>query len=410
MRVLHLTPELPCWPGGTGGATRQFHLLRRLVELGHEVTVVAPVPAGETHRQAELEAAGIRLRGAVRPPGRIGETIGAIARQPSLVTRAATLPVLAWQVSVFWTALRPLALDEIASARPDVITVEHDNAAHWIGDLAGEIPAALVLQNVGRHYYESRARAVRGVRAGWFSFEARRFSRHDGRWLPHYGSLVAVSARDAEDLRATVGGHVEVVPNGVASDELTPVAPSSEPATLLFTGTLSHPPNAEGIGWFADAVWPRLRDERPDVKLLVVGRDAPQSVLDLDRRAGIEVVGAVPTMAPYFERATAVVVPLLSGGGTRLKILEAFACERALVSTSTGCEGLAVEDGRELLVADDPERFASATLRLLDDAPLREALAGAGRELAERRYDWRVLGDELERALTALAHGGNGHG
>jgi len=405
MRVLHLTPELPCWPGGTGGATRQFHLLRRLVELGHEVTVVAPIAAGEELRRDELERVGIRLRAAERPSSRPLEAVRAIAREPRLAARAATLPVLAWQVSVFWAALRPLALAEIAERPPDVVSVEHDNAAHWLGDLPPELPAVLTLQNVGRHYYESRARAAHGPRAAWFGFEARRFARHARRWLPRYRALVAVSDRDAADLRGgSLGGAVvEVVPNGVASDELEPLPPSDEPATLLFTGTLSHPPNAEGIRWFADRAWPDVRAARPDARLLVVGRDAPRAVLELAGRPGIEVVGAVPAMSPFFARATAVVVPLLSGGGTRLKILEAFACARSVVSTTTGCEGLAVEDGRELLVADGAEAFAAATLDLLNDADRRQLLAAAGRELAQRRYDWRALGDELAASLAEIA-------
>src|SRR5215218_9616336 len=357
MRVLHLTPELPCWPGGTGGATRQFHLLRRLVELGHEVTVVAPIAAGEELRRDELERVGIRLRAAERPSSRPLEAVRAIAREPRLAARAATLP------------------------------------------------AVLTLQNVGRHYYESRARAAHGPRAAWFGFEARRFARHARRWLPRYRALVAVSDRDAADLRGgSLGGAVvEVVPNGVASDELEPLPPSDEPATLLFTGTLSHPPNAEGIRWFADRAWPDVRAARPDARLLVVGRDAPRAVLELAGRPGIEVVGAVPAMSPFFARATAVVVPLLSGGGTRLKILEAFACARSVVSTTTGCEGLAVEDGRELLVADGAEAFAAATLDLLNDADRRQLLAAAGRELAQRRYDWRALGDELAASLAEIA-------
>ncbi len=403
MRVLHLTPELPCWPGGTGGATRQFHLLKRLVELGHEVTVVAPVPEGEEGRRAELDAVGIRLRSVTRPASRVGETLSALAREPMLVPRAVRLPTLAWQVSVFWAELRALAVDEIRQNRPDVIGIEHDNAAHWIDDLPAEIPAVLVLQNVGRHYYESRARSASGVRAAWFAAEARRFARHDGRWLPRYARLIAVSDDDAADLRKTLDVPVEVVPNGVASDELTPLPPSPEPETLLFTGTLSHPPNEDGIRWFAESIWPRIRSRRPGARLLVVGRDAPVGVRALDGQSDIEVVGAVPDMAPYFARATAVVVPLRSGGGTRLKILEAFACERAVVSTSTGCEGLKVEDGRNLLVADDEQVFADATLRLLDDPGLCQRLAADGRELAERRYDWRVLGDELERVLSAVA-------
>ena len=395
MRILHLTPELPSWPGGTGGATRQFHLLRRLAELGHEVTVVAPVPAGEEHRDAALEAAGIRLEGSTRPRSRVGETISGIATDPRLVPRAATLPVLAWQVGVFWAKLRPVALRLLSERCPDVVMVEHDNAACWIADLPPDLPAVLVLHNVGWHYYASRARAASGVRRTALSLEAARFRRHHARRLGRYRTLIAVSDRDREDVCSVTRTRVEVVPNGVASDELLPADGPGEPGTLLFTGTLGHPPNAEGIRWFVEQAWAGIRAARPEARLLVVGRGPPRSVLDLGRRDGVDVVGPVADMAPFFARASVVVAPLLSGGGTRLKILEALACGRAVVSTTRGCEGLDLANERELLVADGAEDFTAAALRLLDDSALRERLARAGREAVERRYDWRVLGDRL---------------
>jgi len=404
LRVLHLTPELPYWPGGSGGATRQFHLLRRLAELGHEVTVVAPIPAGEAHRTLELAAAGVRVEGPVRPGSRVSETLGALARQPALVPMAATLPVLAWQGSVLWAAMVPHVRRELAR-RPDVVTVEHDNAAQWVTELPVGVPAVLTLQNVGRGYYESRARAAGGPRRLALGAEARRFARHDSRWLPRYCALVAVSDRDAEDLRADGARRVEVVPNGVAADELRPAPPSPEPATVLFTGTLSHPPNSDGIRWFAATAWRRVRAARPEAKLLVVGREPPRSVRELDGREGIEVVGPVADMAPWFARATAVVVPLRSGGGTRLKILEAFAGGRAVVSTRVGAEGLDVTDGRELVLADREEDIADGVLALLGDAGRRERLAAASRDLAERRYDWRVLGDQLDEVLRRVVAG-----
>jgi glycosyltransferase involved in cell wall biosynthesis len=399
VRVLHLTPELPYWPGGSGGATRQFHLLRRLAELGHDVTVVAPMAQAELEGAAGLRAAGVRLEGVERPSSRVAETLGALAREPRLVPRAARLPVLAWQVSVFWARLRERALRSVREGAPDVVIVEHDNAAAWVADLPDTVPAVLELQNVGWHYYENRARAARGLARAASGAEARRFRRHDARWFSRYAALVAVSDRDREDLAAATSTPVETVPNGVAADELRPAAGDGEPDTLLFTGTLSHPPNAEGIRWFVEAAWPRVRAQRPEAKLLVVGRGPPPAVRRLDSVAGVEVVGPVPDVAPYFERARAVVAPLRSGGGTRLKILEALASGRALVSTAVGREGLDLQHSEHLLVADGAEDFAAATLQLLGDAGLRGRLREAGREAVERRYDWRVLGERLEAVL-----------
>lgn len=406
MRVLHLTPELPCWPGGSGGSTRQFHLLRRVAELGHEVTVVAPVSREQRGHVPDIEAAGISLRATERPASRVLEALTAVARRPSLVPRAASLPVLAWQVGVFWAALRPVARSALRDVRPDVLSVEHDSAAGWPADLEGRPPAVLTLQNVGWHYYENRAAAASGVTARAMRLEASRFRRHGVRNFGLYAALIAMSERDRADLTTATDVPVAVVPNGVAASETSPSGSGADDGTVLFTGTLSHPPNAEGIRWFAHRAWPLVRATRPDARLLVVGRDPPRQVAALHGHEGIEVVGPVPHMAPWFERATAVVVPLLSGGGTRLKVLEAMASGRAVASTRIGCEGLELADGRDLLVEDGAEGLAGAVLRLLEDAPLRERLAAAGRAVAEERYDWRMLGERLARVLEAAAAGG----
>jgi glycosyltransferase involved in cell wall biosynthesis len=404
VRVLHLTPELPYWPGGAGGATRQFHLLRRLVEVGHEVATVAPVTLEQQPRVADVRSMGIEVAEYRRPASRVRETLRALRHEPGLASGLATRPVLAWQVAVFWHFLRPLARRLLREWRPDVITVEHDQAAAWVTDLDPLPPAVLVLDNVSWAYYRSRARAVGGPGAIGLRFEACRFRRYDGRHIGRYNRLIAVSARDAGELEG-VGPPVDIVPNGVATDAVEVQPPADGPPTLLFTGTMAYPPNAHGIAWFGREVWPIVRSQIPGVRLLIVGRDPPRTVLALAAEPGIEVTGWVPEMAPYYARSTAVVVPLRSGGGTRLKVLEAMASGRAVVSTEVGVEGIEAEPGTHLLVREDPAGLAAAAVRLLNDDELRNRLARAGRRLVEERYDWSVLGDRFARALAA-ARGG----
>jgi glycosyltransferase involved in cell wall biosynthesis len=402
LRVLHLTPELPQWPGGTGGAARQFHLLRRLVELGHDVTVAAPATLEQAARVDDLEAAGLRTVISPRPASRWAETARALAGEPALVPRGVAQPVLAWQVSVFWHRLRPMAQRAAAELGPEVVSVEHDHAAPWIGDLPGRAPAVLTLQNVGWQYYESRAAAAPGPLGRALGLEARRFRRFDVRHLRAYDALVAMSDGDAAALRF-LGRPVEVVPNGVSTSELPAQPPAAAAAALLFTGTMAYPPNVEGILWFAREVWPQIRAAQPGVSLSVVGRDPPAAVRRLADDPGIEVTGTVPDVRPYFERATAVVAPVLSGGGTRLKLLEAWSAQRAVVATTQAGAGLAFEPGRQALIEDRPDRFAEATLRVLREPELRESLAQEGRRLVERHYDWRSLGERFESVLRRTA-------
>lgn len=401
MRILHLTPELPHWPGGTGGSTRQFHLLRRLVELGHEVRVVAPVAPALEDKRALVRDAGIELTGVARPESRIRETLAALGREPSLAPRALATPVLAWQVSVFWSYLRGPARDAAAEMQPDVVSVEHDYAAAWARDAAPGTPAVATLENVSPAYYVSRAVAARGLGRLAHRVEARRFDRFDRRALGGYDRLVACSEDDRRSIAELCDVPADVVPNGVATDALEPQPTHDGPPTVLFTGTMNYPPNEEGILWFHARVWPLIGESRPDARLLVVGREPPARVRALDGAAGVEVTGPVPDVTDYFRRASVVAVPIRSGGGTRLKVLEAFAARRAVVSTRVGIEGIEAEPGRHALVADDPRAFADAVLRLLGDPAERERLAGAARELVERRYDWRALGDRFAATLQA---------
>jgi polysaccharide biosynthesis protein PslH len=172
---------------------------------------------------------------------------------------------------------------------------------------------------------------------------------------------------------------------------------------VLFTGTLSYPPNAQGIAWFVKRAWPAVRARHPEAQLRIVGRDAGRAVRELAQRPGVELAGHVPDLGPYFEEATLAIVPVLSGGGTRLKAVEAMSSQRAIVSTRLGVEGLAVEPGVHALVEDDPDAFGRAVATLLEDEARRRELAAAGRRLVEERYDWGVLGERLAAELEKLA-------
>ena len=406
MRLLHLTPELPYAPGGTGGATRQYQLLRGLVERGHDVAVVAPVAPAQAEGAQRLRAAGVRLyesAAALRRAQR--RRSRALARSPALVARAARDPVVAWQVEVFWSALRAeaaqRALDE---QRPDVVLVEHDWAAAWWRDLPAGLPRVLTLAEPvlallrgPRPRRERRPR--RGARARGAPLPALR-PRAPARLRPpdhdvRRGGRGAAprAARDAAARRS---------PTASTRARSPPRRRRTDPPTLLYTGTLDYAPNAEGLRWLLREVWPRVAARSPEARLLVVGRNPPD---DARRLAGDEVTftGCVADIAPCFARATAVLVPLLSGGGTKLKVLDGLSSGRPVISTPIGVEGIRAEHGRHLLVAGGAEAFADAVARVLEDAGLRDRLGREGRALAERCYDWSVLSDSLEALLTDVS-------
>jgi polysaccharide biosynthesis protein PslH len=400
VRILWLTPELPS-PLGAGGGIRQWHMLDRLLEAGHEAVVVAPVHPDEREGAQRLRERGVDLRAYERPPSRGRETLGLLARRPSLAFAPLRDPLTAWQVDVFWTAMAPLVPD----GPFDVVNVNHDWAADWIRRVdAGPAKRVLTLENITWSYYENRARSTSGARARAFAAEARRWRHFDLARFPDYDALVTVSEHDAALLARETATRVEAIPSGVDTRALHPGAvPGDAPPALIFTGTMSWPPNAEGLRWLLREVWPRVRDEVPDARLLAVGGGPPEDVQRLaaaDDR--VELPGRVPELEPWFERASVVVIPILSGAGIRLKVLDALASGRAIVSTTMGAEGAVVEDGSHLVLADDADAFARAVVERLRDREGSRAMGERARALAEERYDWRVLGDRFEALLHTL--------
>jgi glycosyltransferase involved in cell wall biosynthesis len=347
------------------------------------------------------------VRTARRPDSQVQEVLRAIAREPAVAAALVDRPWLAWQMRVFWTRTRALALKAIAERRPDVIMVDHDMSIAWARDLPRDIPLVLTCHNLSWHYYLSRARGASGPRAALLRLEAARYRRHVIRWLPRYATAIAVSTLERDELIEAGRTRVEFIPSGVGTDVITPAPePTGGPPRLLFTGTMSYLPNHQGITWFADEVWPLVRARVPEAELDVVGRNPPPSVEALDERPGITVHGGVPEMAPYFSSSNAVIVPILTGAGIRVKIIEALAAGRATVSTPLGAEGLELDPGRNVLIADGAQEFADAVVRVLAEPELRAQLGHEGRALAERRYDWRSLGDDLARVLESVCTSG----
>ena len=403
MRILHLTPELPYEPGGGGGRTREFFLCRRLRELGHELVNVSPVLPQELERTAALEAVGVPVRVAVRPASPVEEVARAVSAEPEVLAAAVVQPVRGLEMRVFRTRLREVVLAAAGELDPEVVLIGHDMAMGWADDLQPDLPAVLTCHNLTWNWYASRARRARGPARLALQVEAWRYRRFVAARLPRFHTAVAVSTIEQHQLVELGCPRVALIPTGVDLDELHPLPEREGPPRVLFTGTMSYPPNRQGGSWLAERVWPLVRERVPDARLDIVGKDPPAGLQRLDGADGISVAGFVPSMAPYFEAAQVVAVPILTGAGIRVKIIEAMAAGRPVVSTSLGCEGLGLDPGRHLLVHDEPDAFADALVSLLGDQGARARLAREGRERAERDFDWRLLGARLEEVLEEAA-------
>ncbi len=410
LKVLFLSPYLP-FPPRSGGESRIYHLLRLSAEH-HEVHLLTLTPA--------------------RAPGvdRALAALGKLCAVTAIPARAHTLPR---RIRTFGLSALPdmalrgqspefeQALCSLLEREPlDVVQAESIEMAQY-GAAARTIRARrgipLLCYDAFNAEYQLQRRAfftdigrMRSLPVAFYSLvQWQKLLRYERRLARRFDLVFAVSEVDRRTL-ATITRtprRVEVVPNGVDTSYFAGSGrPAAEvvhragiqPPSILFTGTLDFRPNVDAVTWFVRNVWEPLHNRRPELRFRVVGQRPVGAVEELGTIAGVDVVGAVEDVRPWFAATRAYVLPMRIGGGVRLKLLEAWAMGAPCVTTSLGAEGVeGFQAGVHALVADEPAAFGRAVERLLDDHALAGRLAGAGSELAAA-YDWRPIFGRMERA------------
>jgi glycosyltransferase involved in cell wall biosynthesis len=227
----------------------------------------------------------------------------------------------------------------------------------------------------------------------FLEYEAFKLKRLERRLDRHADLVIAVSDVDRDALADLCpGGRFAVVENGVDVEAFVPDQAVVEPDTLVWLGGFHHYANYEAVRFFLERVYPGIKRAREHVKLFIVGPGAPDRLTRLIAGdPSVALTGYVEDPVPFIQRASVFVAPILSGGGTKLKVLEAMAAGKAIVSTSLGVEGIGGRDGEHYLVADSPDLFAARVVELLADPDLRRRLGGKARQVAEDQYDWRAI-------------------
>jgi glycosyltransferase involved in cell wall biosynthesis len=275
-------------------------------------------------------------------------------------------------------------------------------------DLAAYLPACHGLPVVCVHHDVESALLQRRAaldknpwRKAYLAYQARLMDRVERHWCERVALNVAVSERDAARLRgAAPAARFAIVPNGVDMEEFRPGATAG--TGVAFVGGTNPFPNLDALTFFCDQVLPHLRRGGTDVPVRWIGRASSQQQQAFRERFGVELTGYVEDVRSFMGEAACHIVPLRTGGGTRLKILNSWAMGKAVVSTSVGCEGLAATDGANILIRDDPKRFAEAIRAVLADERLRQRLGEAGRATAQRLYGWDVVGQRMIDAYMGV--------
>jgi glycosyltransferase involved in cell wall biosynthesis len=382
-----LAPEAP-YPLAGGGALRTASLLHYLCR-NYEVDLIvfrergspdpAPdMPPGLIRRLTNIEIPAHRRQSAARA---MRNAIRLVRRVPPLVDRFAGFEI---QVE-----------DALKGRQYQLGIVEHFWCAPY-----GELLSAhcsrtvLDLHNVESHLHQRCAAAEAGA-AGLAHRVFRRASlKLEAQWLPRFSQVLTASAEDARQARSIApDARVAVYPNAIPT---VAVPPAGDEEAIVFSGNMEYHPNRTAVRFFRRDIWPKLRAQWPGLTWRLVGKnpDAVATFTAGDSR--IEVRGAVKNAIGELARARVAVVPLLSGSGTRLKILEAWAAGLPVVSTGIGAEGLPVRDGTHILLADSAPAFAAAVSRLLACSTLRADLGKAGRSLLEKEFTWETAWQKLD--------------
>lgn len=398
-RLLFLCQTLPYPPNG-GANIRTYHVLRL---LAREFEIDALCFYRQSYRMdREAVAAGVE---GLRPFARVepfpipqeshsGRLLWDHAR--SLASgRAYTM--YAYDSSAFRNRVREL----LASRRYAVAHVDSLDLAGYLPMLRG-LPTICVHHNLESLLLARRARGERSVwRRAYLGLQARLLARTERVWCPQVALNVVVSDADGRRLKSLApGAAVSVVPNGV---DVTAFRPESgREHGLVFVGGSNWFPNRDSLEYFCQEILPHIRRRCGDVTVRWVGQCTDDDKRHYRDRFGIELTGYVPDVRPLVRDAACYIVPMRVGGGTRLKILDAWAMGKAVVSTSAGSEGLAVADGVNILTRDDPEAFADGVRTVLAEKALRTRLGQGGRETAEQCYSWEVIGDGMLQTYQKL--------
>jgi sugar transferase (PEP-CTERM/EpsH1 system associated) len=403
MRILWLKSDL-LLPLDKGGKLRTWHLMRHLARR-HDITYLAfaepAQPAADVDGMREVASRVETIPRAEAAKGSLRFYADAAVHLVDPLPYA----VAKYRSVAFQRRLRAL-LDEHTF---DLVVCDFLFPAVNLPKRL-PCPAVIFTHNVESEIWRRHAATKSGALGRLlYGVQHRRMLRYEGRTLERFDGVLAVSDADKESFARLYPGAmaepVHVVPTGVDTDYFVPSTDRARAAEIVFTGSMDWLPNEDAMLYFCHVVLPLIRAAAPEVQLSIVGRAPTPAVRKLAADPGVRVTGRVEDVRPYMKDAAVYIVPLRIGGGTRLKIFEAMAMGKAVVSTTIGAEGLPVTHDEHLVLADEPATFARAVVRLMRDEERRERIGGAARALVVARYDWSAVAGSLEDALMRVALG-----
>ena len=402
MRILFLTQIIP-YPPNAGPRVKTWHLLRYLSENGYDVTLASFVRPDEEEYVPVLREVCTAVHTVPIRRSRVADVgywlKSHMTRRPFLIERDDL------------TGMRQLVRRLLASEAFDAVHADQLTMTQFALDVQrleqGKRPFIVFdAHNATWTIWERMRENAPTFLKPVYQIEENRIKQYEGMLVETFDHTLVVIDPDRDALlegvdmskRPQLAGRISTVPIAIDAQKLQPIRRKPGSHNIMTLGSLNYPPNLDGIRWFMRDIFPLIQQRVSDVTLTVIGKNPPPEFHQMAAQSegAIVVTGFVEELKPYMEAAAMMVVPVRAGSGMRVRLLEAFSCAMPTVTTTIGMEGIAAEAGKEILLGDDPQSFADASVRLLQDTALQESLARNGRLLAENRYDWRAVLQQMD--------------
>ncbi len=396
MKIL-LTLRQPLYPADTGGKVRSLNIFSRLAKRTsiHAVSFADPVADAASIREMQ----------------RLFETYTPVFwRETKKYSPRFYKEIIANQFNRLPYFLAKCRHPHFRSTVEDLLAKEHFDIlfSDFLQTAVPLLQCSFKPKVVFEHNVEFQLRKRKWqvekhpLRKMVFGTEWRRTRPLEARVCRSFDHILTVSEEDQQTIRYEFGiDHVSTIPTGVDTDSFCPSGNDSQPGRLAFVGSMDWDPNEDGVVWFLESIYPLIRQAVPNASFVVVGRNPSSRLRAIAAKTpGVELTGRVPDVRPYLSRAEVVVVPLRIGGGTRIKIPEAMAMGKAVVSTPIGAEGLHFHNNHEICLAEHPEDFARIVITLLSQHGLRDAIGTAARAAVASKHKWEAAVDQIEECLN----------
>ena len=386
LNLLVLTSNVP-YPPTDGGRIAVFEPIRRLAERGHRITLLAfgsreAKDWSPLEQYCSLEVVGHDSANHILPAA-----LNMMSQTPYTISK--------YKSSAMVARLR----QRLASEAFDLVQVEHLHMGQYLPIIKEYgLPMLLRQQNVESVMTERFWRQARGLYRLYVGLQIAKLRRFEVQVCLQADACLMMTEVDAECLKR-MNPHIStvVIPAGVDLTYYHPSPESNKENEIVFVGAMNWAPNIEAVLWFCGEIFPKVKRQLANVRLCIVGKDPPPSVRRLSSRPDVYVTGFVQDVRDYVAKASVFLVPLRVGSGMRLKILEAMAMGKAVISTRIGAEGIEAVDGQHILLADTADDFSASVIRLLTDANMRRHIGQNARRLVERRYSWNTMVDLTEQ-------------